>query len=166
MATALTPLATTTLASASATVTFSSISGAYRDLRLVTTTRHASQGQPYNQLRFRFNGDSGANYNFVSMKGTGSTTESSSATNQVELALFFDAPNTSSSFSPIITDIMDYSATDKHKTSLIRLNDAEVSVQAIAGRWASTSAINSITVYAPTDNWVAGSTFSLYGIVS
>jgi hypothetical protein len=61
---------------------------------------------------------------------------------------------------------MDYSATDKHKTVLVRSNAASTGVEAIAQRWASTAAITSILVFPSTGSWAAGGTFSLYGIVA
>ena len=59
---------------------------------------------------------------------------------------------------------MDYSATDKHKTVLIRANHPGETV-ACAGRWANTAAITSITINTAS-TFVIGSVFSLYGIVS
>jgi hypothetical protein len=66
----------------------------------------------------------------------------------------------------VITQIMDYSATDKHKTSLIRGNDAGAEVIAHAQRWASTSAVTSVRALITANNFASGSTFSLYGIAS
>jgi hypothetical protein len=60
-----TPLANTTLASAANSVTFSGISGAYRDLMLVI---QGSTTGPAN-VRMRFNGDTGSNYTFVFLAG-------------------------------------------------------------------------------------------------
>jgi hypothetical protein len=65
-----------------------------------------------------------------------------------------------------IVHIMDYSATDKHKTVLSRANRASSGVDAIAGRWASTSAITSIKYFASGRTLDIGSTVALYGIVS
>jgi len=66
-------------------------------------------------------------------------------------------------------NIMDYSATDKHKTVLTRASTAASSVWAIAGRVATTSAITSVAFIGPddaSDQFLSGSTFALYGIVS
>jgi hypothetical protein len=61
-------------------------------------------------------------------------------------------------------NIMDYSATDKHKTSLIRVSAASRTVAAGMQRWATTDAITSVTLAFLVGNYVAGSTFSLYGV--
>jgi hypothetical protein len=59
---------------------------------------------------------------------------------------------------------MDYSATDKHKTVLSRANNAANGVTAIAGRWASTSAITSIVLTFQSSSLATGSTVALYGV--
>jgi hypothetical protein len=68
-----------------------------------------------------------------------------------------------------VTTIMDYSATDKHKTSLSRgnaLGQANVSVIAYASRWANTNAITSLTVLLESGSFLTGSTLSLYGVIA
>jgi hypothetical protein len=66
------------------------------------------------------------------------------------------------------TQIMDYSATDKHKTLLVRwdtLRSGSV-VLAQANRWANTAAITSVTVLQDSGTISAGSRIDLYGIAS
>jgi hypothetical protein len=159
-----TALATVTLASAASSVVFSNIPATYRDLILVyngTVAAGATTG-------IRFNGDTGSNYNQVQMYGVGSGSGTSTSGSN-ETALNVGYPGTSRT--QIIVQIMDYSATDKHKTTLSRSDNSAVVLAALAGRWASTSAITSIT-FRNNDgesglyNYLAGSTFSLYGIVA
>lgn len=76
MTTAWVPLATTTLGSATASVTFGSIPSGYRDLVLVMESAISSNGQ----MSFRFNGDTGSNYSIVHMSGISSGALSASAT--------------------------------------------------------------------------------------
>ena len=66
-------ISNTTLSSAQASVTISSISGSYRDLVLVVEGV-ASSGDFYPRLRF--NSDTGNNYNFVNAGGDGVSTSS------------------------------------------------------------------------------------------
>jgi hypothetical protein len=61
---------------------------------------------------------------------------------------------------------MDYSATDKHKTVLVRSNIPADTVAAHAVRWANTAAITTVGVAAISGTWSAGTTFALYGIAS
>ena len=112
--------------------------------------------------RAYLNGDTGtSNYSFVQMFGSNagySTTGSYAFFGQVIQA----------EFCLNIMQIMDYSATDKHKTALVRANLSTKQVSAAALRWANTSAITSIQVTHGTggSNYTAGSTFALYGIAS
>ena len=148
-------------------VTFSSISGSYRDLILVGVVKTAATGGPSANLRF--NSDSGSNYYFAQMVGNGSTASAtSSTTTYVELGtnLYMSSDFTYN----FIAQIMDYSVTNKHKTVLSRTNQAldplnsGRGANAIATRWVSTSAITSITIN--VYQAVANSTFYLYGIAA
>jgi hypothetical protein len=132
-------------------VTFSSIPATYRDLVLVTegTATNASYS-------LRFNGDSTVNYAIVNMRGNGSTAASSAATD--------DQISIDQSL-PAIVQVLDYSATDKHKSVLSRANSAANTVWAIAARYASTSSITTINLQ-NMSNFGAGSTLSLYGIAA
>ena len=147
-----------TLGSSAASVTFSSISQDYRDLVLVIEAKST-----YGSCLFdlRFNGDSGDNYYYVQAFGTGSTTESYSG--NIDRIICSSASGTTTSAGFNVTSIMDYSATDKHKTTLSRGNNAASRTEMMAGRWANTSAITSMNISA-VNEYAAGSTFYLYGI--
>jgi len=155
-------LANTTLTGTASSITFSSIPATYRDLVLVTNVVATSGvgGAGEQDIRFRFNSDSGNNYNRVAMTGNGSATASFAVSNEDHLFILLS----SSVISTGLVHIMDYSATDKHKTVLARGNLSNGRVQALAGRWADTSAITSITCL--LDNFASGGTLALYGIVS
>ena len=153
-------LATTTLASASSIVTFSSIPATpYRDLIVVVTGELDSANTP--DIALRLNADS-SNYSQVYMRGDGSTKSSGTYS-----AIYLNSASTWSSgrLYNHIVQIMDYAQTDKHKTVLARGNWAGGDVNATASRWASTSAVNSVSVLVSgSGNFAIGSTFSLYGI--
>ena len=154
-------LDSTTLTSSASSVTFSSISQDYRDLVLVVSGFKETSGLLLPTLWL--NGDTtSSNYNQVIMEGTGSSAFSS--TNQpIVMCNYGYFTNTSPAV--IVSQIMDYSATDKHTTVLNRANNAANGVHANAGRWSNTAAITQLQVYA-TSNFAAGSTFYLYGIAS
>jgi hypothetical protein len=151
-------LATVTLGASASSVTFSSIPATYRDLILIVT---ASGGGEVDE-RLRFNGDTGSNYSFVRMYGDGSTTVSSSTTTTYIRNIAFGL----SALHNVIIQIMDYSATDKHKTTLGRGNNASTNTIATAGRWANTAAITSIDYSFSSGSFPAGSTFNLYGVIA
>ena len=150
-------LATVTLASTATSITFSSIPATYRDLVLVTNGKATATAS----LRIRVNGDTGNNYNWVRMIGEAAGAFSDSSTS----GGFLDGGNPSTTEGYMsITQFLDYSATDKHKTTLHRISFPNTThVLANAGRWANTAAITSIEVYNPT--FAIGFTAALYGIV-
>ena len=157
-----TPLANITLGSAATTVTMSSISQLYRDLVIVAKPILTIPG---NSLQMRFNSDSGNNYSYVAAYGnsggTGSYAESS-----VNLIYLGFASGVTDSFVSV-SSVNDYSATDNHKPVLTRANTASSGVDMLASRWASTSAISSITfINSSGSTFAAGSTFALYGIAA
>lgn len=149
-----TPLATLTKVGTGAMI-FQSIPATHRDLVLIIDGSVATTG--FSGLRF--NGDNGTNYSFANMVGNGTSATSTTGLN-----------NTSARFATIDTNrnlvvinIMDYSATDKHKTIISRASSPSSQTSAFVSRWADTSAINSVTVQAPL---TPGTTISLYGIAS
>jgi hypothetical protein len=158
----MTALATLTLGTAQATVTFGSIPATYRDLRLVV----AASGTAGNGLvKLQFNGDtSTSNYFDVGMYGDGTTagSESHSTNGYIKGSISNMVAN-----EIILVDVMDYAQTDKQKTVLLKTGGAVSGLEAFAGRWASTSAVTSIAVgQSGTNTFAAGSTFSLFGILA
>lgn len=158
MASAMVALANLTLGSAQASVTFASIpTSGYRDLRLVMTG--TSVGNP--DLTMRINGDTGSNYYRVFMQGTGSSAGSSSAT-ETAMQVSSNSVWLTSNQSNLLIDFMDSSATDKHKSVLIRFDNSALGTSATAGRWGNTTAITSIQLLG--SSFATGTTFSLYGV--
>jgi hypothetical protein len=157
-----TALATRTLTGTASSVVFSTIPATYRDLILVCSG--TSSNTAINSIFLRFNSDTGSNYAYVAMYGISGGAGSGATTLTGAVA----GLTISSSVNANITQIMDYSATDKHKTVLSRQNSLGDSfVRASTSRWANTAAITSITCVIDTGaNFNSGSTFSLYGIIS
>jgi len=164
MAQALTPLANLTLASTQASITFSSISQSYRDLILITNISSLSGSPTQQGSNVRFNGDSGSNYHTIYALGNGS---SNGAGNESGTSLSWGQFPSTGGFDK--WEILDYSATDKHKIAIGRSNGVNASVWMYVNRWASTAAITSITLNSPdygSDVFGIGSTFALYGVVA
>jgi hypothetical protein len=155
-------LANITLGSNAATVTFSSISQAYRDLVLVMEYTTTTGTGPV----FTFNASS-TGYNYVVAQGNGSTTGSYGATGDTYFPFDGNAGSDTSKQSAIL-NIFDYSVTDKHKSIVFRRNKPNAMVHMMAGRWANTAAITSIELnsFANSGIWATGTTFALYGIAS
>jgi len=159
---AYTALANVTLGSSAASVTFSSFTSGFRDLVLVSNLKSTSN----NIALLRFNSDTGANYTYVYMEGSESGVLSETSTlSYIELG----KASRSSTETLIITNIMDFNVTNKHKTVLQRENRVESgssTATARTARWANTAAITSITISTFSSNLAAGSTFALYGIAA
>jgi hypothetical protein len=155
-----TPLATVTLGSSASSVTFSSIPATYRDLILVFAGTRTGN----NNVQYRFNSDTGTNYSTVIAAGNGSGTTSSAES----LSFLFSTSYTLQTDTQLntILQVMDYSATDKHKTTLLRFAQAGSGVSMAAGRWANTAAITSVQIYTGNNDFGFGSTFSLYGVIA
>lgn len=155
-----TALATVTLPSNDSSITFSSIPSSYRDLVLVVTGTLINGSS---SLLWRANGDSGTNYNYVEMRGDGSTGTSSSTKDENRGRFTVANVPTNQPF-VLYAHFVDYSATDKFKPVLSRVNDASSLVSATMGRWDNTTAISSIELFISVYSYKAGTTLSLYGI--
>jgi hypothetical protein len=154
-----TPLATLTLTGTDSEIVFASIPATYRDLILVANFAHTSSAEEV--IYLRFNADS-SNGTMVGMRGNGS-----GAASYTTSSMFFSyAGGVSTTRGNGIVQIMDYSATDKHKTSLVRCDIEALKTEAIANRWASTAAVTSVSLVCQSTPFAIGSTFSLYGVIA
>jgi hypothetical protein len=116
----------------------------------------------------RLNADTGSNYPHVAMSGSGGGAQSFFGTSNMIFIPFLLSAAT-----PVFStsQIMDYSATDKHKTVLVReqstrQTDSSFATIAQASRWADTGAVTSLQIFMQTGNFNAGATFSLYGVIA
>jgi hypothetical protein len=159
-----TPIATQTLSSVVNQVTFSSIPSTYTDLILVQNGAFNPAG---GDAFVRFNSDSGTNYSHTWLTGNGTAASSSRESNQTRIILDVNAYPTTG-ISTRILQIMNYSNTNTYKTVLTRSSNGATGVDAIVGLWRSTTAINTIDLYAYTSSYKfdVGSTFTLYGIAA
>lgn len=157
-------IATQTLGSATASVTFSSIPSTYTDLVLVTNVKAVSGTT---DLVCRVNGDTGTNYSWTALAGNGGTAYSTRESNFSRGYLEYVAYIGSALNFNSITSFMNYANTTTYKTFLSRGNNASYGAGAVVNTWRSTSAITSILIYLDNSaNLDTGSTFSLYGIKS
>ena len=155
-----TPMQTITVGSSVTSVSFGSIGSAYRDLVLVFSGDGTSGGA---DIAIRLNSDSGNNYNRIFMIGNGSTTASGTSSNVSRM----DAMSAANGRQLTLTaQIMDSSASDKHKTVLTRDNDSGFQVGARAFRWANTAAVTSVQVLVSAGAFTSGTTISLYGVAA
>jgi hypothetical protein len=157
-----TPIATTTLGSAQATVNFNTISATYTDLVLVISTA-ATAGNP--DIVLQFNSDTGTNYSVTSLSGNGTSATSTRASNQSSIKIDQTATlDGTLGNSVYIVNVMNYSNATTNKTVVNRSNRAGSGVDASVGLWRSTSAITAIDIKTSSSTFITGSTFTLYGI--
>jgi len=162
-------IASNTLGSATASVTFSSISGAYTDLVLVT---QAGLSVNNNSLYMTFNSDTASNYSFTSVEGYTNAYDSYRLSSQSKVMIAGVNIGLATTVGPSMStsNIMNYSNTTTYKTFVGRWannNDAgNKESGAVVGLYRSTSAITTINIFSQSGNLASGSTFSLYGIAS
>jgi hypothetical protein len=155
-----TPIATTTLGSASTSVTFSSIAGTYTDLVAVIQSTTSS---PAPSTSLQFNGDTTSQYSHTYLTGDGSS--ASSSRNSTDRALIAYNGTVGSNPNVVVVNIMNYANTTTYKTFLSRASNATYGTDAVVGMWRKTpEAITSITFLTGTTGFATGSTFTLYGI--
>lgn len=162
-------IASNTLTSSAASVTFSAIPNTYTDLVLRLSGRSDSAGSK--DLLLEFNGSSSALGSYVSVYGNGSTAQSLISSGQIFVRVGDIPPNTftSNSFSSAEIYLPSYTvAANKPLSSFSATenNATQARIDAYAGLWSSTTAITQLRVYLNTGNFVSGSSFFLYGILS
>jgi hypothetical protein len=161
-----TPIATTTLGSAAASYTFSSISGSYTDLILVASVQTPSNDNT--DICIQFNSDTGNNYSRTYLLGDGTSAISGNTANSGRVAAASISGNSVNSgvFTPVIFNIQNYGNSTTYKTVLARTANAKGYEGATVGIWRSTAAITSLTIFPAAGTINTGSTFTVYGIAA
>ncbi|NDB61456.1 hypothetical protein EB001_23905 [bacterium] len=159
-----TPIATTTLGSNAANITFSSIPATYTDLVVILNGAFTTA----ETIGVQFNSDTGSNYSSTILAGSGSSVSSGRNSNQTGLSVGTNGYWTTTIISNSILNIQNYSNTTTYKTMLSRSNNSSVGLDAIVGLWRSTAAINAIKLYGlySGHSFITGTTATLYGIAA
>lgn len=158
------PIATQTLASAAASITFSSIPSTYTDLRLVLVLQASTASQTCN---ITLNNDGASNYSFTALYGTGAAAGSYRSTSAPSWNMHANLLlPTSPNWEFNTYDIFSYANTSVYKTALSTRSDdlngsGEVDEQ--ANLWRSTAAITTVKATC-SGTFSAGTTATLYGI--
>lgn len=173
---AMTVIAQTVLGSAQASVDFTSIPSTYESLRVIYTAKgSASGGMIWPTAYLRFNADTGSNYGWQShhsQGGSGGLNDHSiAAVTAISIGYIVDssAGVTAGFAADGVIDVPSYCRTTFTKKAL-GLWTAKYSLGETgqtgewAGVWNNTAAINRLTFFLSSGNFVAGSVFTLYGI--
>jgi hypothetical protein len=161
------PIATTTLGSATASYTFSSIPSTYTDLVLIGSNVAQTTGSNY--LGLQFNSDVAANYSCLELWSDGSSANSNVFANLNLMQMGNGTRPGTTNYCSFIWNIMNYSNSTTYKTVLGKSNNPSSSaaypgVNAIVGLWRSTAAITSLTILPIAGNIKSTTVFTLYGI--
>ena len=163
-------IATVTLSTTTATVTFSSIPSTYSHLQIRGIARdNDANALGSNNITLQFNSDTGNNYAFHYLYGDGSSAQAGNGTSQ-PIMLAGKLTNTNaitSNFSTTVIDILDYGNTNKYKTIRVLSgfdNNGSGLMFYESGLWQSTSAVTSLDIKCGGASFVANSHFALYGI--
>lgn len=164
------PIASQTLSTNTATVTFSDLPGTYTDLRIIVSAKTSDASSQV--LAMRLNGNTGTNYSNTRLYGNGSTVSSDRFSNATRIDVGYMS-NSSGDRSHSFIDIMSYANTNVFKTVLNAWESQGATpgggagtqfVLRQVGLFRSTGAITSVSFAFDAGNIVSGSTFSLFGV--
>ena len=164
-------IASTTLSTASSTVTFGSIPADYTHLqiRVLSKSTTTTGTDAYGILRF--NTDSGANYSYHGLYANGSAAYGDIAGANTTFALFYDtmrsATGFENKFGVTVIDVLDYGNTNKYKTvrALGGYDSNDYGFIALtSSNWRNTAAISTVTLTLGSGDFATYSSVSLYGI--
>lgn len=166
-------IATVTVGSGgAAAIEFTSIPSTYQHLQIRFIARSDMSGYNNDVLTVRFNGNTGSNYAYHSLYGTGGAAgaEAASSAAYGRAGSVPGANISASMFGVGVIDILDYASTSKATTlrafvgfdnnstaGLVRLNSS---------LWTSTNAVTAVELeyHTSSGNFVQHSTAALYGI--
>jgi hypothetical protein len=156
----------------SASLSFTSIPNTYSHLQIRGIARNTSAGTASDYILLKMNSDTGANYAFHWLYGAGSGSAGATASaNRANLPIgtCWEASALANSFSVVVCDLLDYSNTNKYKTTR-SLGGGDTNggsyqeVNFMSGLWRDTAAISQIDISSSAGNLAQYSSFALYGI--
>jgi len=153
-----TPIATTTLGSAAASYTFSSIPSTYTDLVLI----YSGSGSVSTDIGVQFNGDTGTNYSRTLLYGDGTSAASGRQSSVSAINMAYQTTGIQNAK----INVMNYANTTTYKTAISTEAIPSFAFGAVVGLWRSTAAITSLTFAASSGTMSIGTTLSLYGIAA
>lgn len=176
MANTYTLIASNTLSSSAASVTFSSIPSTYTDLVVRVSARN-NDTQTWGHLHFQLNGDTTSTYSYTYLAGNGSTAFSATSGNNSSTRSYYSVNGstaTANTFGSAEIYIPSYTASQNKPIGTFGVNETnsstagDANIAVTADLWRNTAAITSITIGASsnfsTESFVSGSSFFLYGI--
>lgn len=158
------------LSSSAATVTFSNIPQTYKSLKIAISARTTNTASVSESMFIAFNGIS-TNFSDRYLQGNGAAASSGSnsgGTTKIYIGEAASATATSNTFNSTEVTIPNYSSSINKPTGIETVHETNATTAyqtLVAGLWSNTNAITSIGVSLSANNFVFGSTFTLYGLV-
>ena len=151
-----------------ASVTFSNLntySSTYQHLQIRAVVR-GNNAQPWETIRFTFNGDTASNYNYHNLVGSGSSvTSSATANNFIQVDGLTGNTATSGAFGACVIDILDpYETKNTTTRALSGRVTADNQIGLHSGLWRNTAALTSISLTTFSGTILQYSRFSIYGL--
>lgn len=162
-------IASNTLSTSAASVTFSSIPGTYTDL-IVKWSARSDRSATNETMRLRLNSDTAGNYSWTLVSGNGATASSGQnfGASYDSMGNINAATSTSNTFANGEVYIPNYAGSAKKAMSSFNAwedNATTAQIFANALLWQGTAAITSVQFSPITGpNFVSGSSFWLYGL--
>jgi len=148
---------------------FTSIPSTYTDLVVKISGRSLRATEIRDEMQVRFNNDSGSNYSYKNIRGSGSAAISQGSSSSTAI-IRDDVPAsgaTSSTFSNHEIYIPNYAGSTQKSVSIdatMENNATESYMYLTAGLWTGTAAINRITLTCEVSTFAQYSTAYLYGV--
>ena len=168
MANTYTLIASNTLSSSAASVTFSSIPNTYTDLVVKASVRMTVVGN-FDELYLQFNSSTAAIHSRTDLYGNGTSAFSGRDSSRDYISLWYAnaSSSTTSTFTNIEYYIPSYTANQNKPVGISSASEANATlayINATAGLFRSTSEITTIKIYPISANFASDSSFWLYGI--
>lgn len=161
-------ISSTILGSSQASVTFdvSTYASTYKHLQIRYAAQTSATVYDNTPLVLRMNGDTGSNYRYHELYGTGSSVASGSSADAWPAQLATQQSGMTNKFAAGVLDVLDAFSSTKNTTvrgfSGTVGNTAYVFLKSML--WNNTATVTSLTVSGLAGNLVVGSRFSIYGI--
>ena len=162
-------IASQTLESAAASVTFDGIPQTFDDLVVLASIRSNYTGNAsYTDALMQFNDDAGSNYPWKYLGGTGTGTRTGGGTGtavQLGMATTMGAPATPNTFTPVEVYVPNYAGSSYKSVQSIgahEVNATNAYLYNFATVWNNTSAITKIVFSLNQGLYTANSSFYLY----
>lgn len=161
-----TEIESTTLGSAASSISFTTGLADYKFFRLTAYIQNDANAK---QVYVRFNNDSGSNYSYQNIRGTGTTVDGARATGQAQI-LPAPTSNLAASEQASYSLIIAKPAAGVKAQVVSRAGNnagvgANVILELVGGEWNNTAdAISRIDVLASSNNFAAGTSILLEGL--